>query len=174
MKRLWLLAVSVALCSFELFNYWQQTSKQSEFITIVTTPEQAEWLEQQFALENAVNEMQKKVDLLQETYDRVLNEPKHAPHWSAADARKHMRLLEKTTEFAKSKKCTARTEETQHVCRLYDEAQYDKEWWFRLSMIAVQLSAAQHDLIQAKIKTGEYKDQTQAAQQKLMKLMGTA
>lgn len=174
MKRLILLGVLVASCSFLFFNWLQSTVKRQELESVVLTAEQEEWLKRRLAVEENINALQRKVILLQEKYERVFDERRQTPHWSAADARIIIQEIEASEKFAASNKCTEPNEYLIPYCKAYKEAVADREWWGRLTMISVQLSAAQYDLAIAKIQSGELGDNAEAAKRLLMKHTGTA
>lgn len=169
MKRLMLLGVSVALCSFMVVQWIKKEEKEIE---ISLTPFQQKWLKEQFALEDAINEAQRKVNLLQEKQERIINERKRIPHWSATDARILIQEIEASKKYAMAKNCIEPTEHLKAFCLAYQEAKADREWWARLSSVAVELSVATQDLIEAKIRANQFGDATPEIKQKLLKHTG--
>lgn len=137
------------------------------------TPAQEEWLTQKFRAEEKINALQKNVLLLEEKYDRILNERKRTPHWSAVDARIIIQEIEKSKHYAQSKKCTEPQKHLIQYCKAYQDTKADREWWSRLTLVSVQINEAKIRLIEAQIQAGEFGENTNAAKQKLMKLTGT-
>lgn len=174
MKRLMLFGVLVASCSFVFVSWLTKMPEPQNWEGIVITPEQEKWLAQKFQAEEKVNALKKKVILLQEQHERIKNERRTIAHWSAVDARIIIQEIESSKKFAFTKQCTEPNENLKDYCTAYEQAKADREWWNRLTLVAVQLNAAQHELLQAEIQAGAVGNDIPEVQRKLMKYFGTA